>query len=591
MNTMMRTMFHHDGAWPEPSMMYARMSVYHLDEVVSVLKGYEPPLESADEVRACLEEHARLRAAFEDIEDACRLPNGSPIPVNDVWAPHSNYGVPKEKHSRLVPGWQIAMLRRGDAAEPVCAWLHNAPGSGHRNLDPCSIGLYAFGKELLSDIGYTHTKWRHAWARATASHNTVVVNGINSGTDASFMENRIRLFATDGRTFHIVEAESNAAYPGVTSRYRRTLALVGEDSSDAYLIDVFQVHGGRQHEYLLHASSDEPSIARVEGIDMRPYDGTLMNPGTVFVEPKGESEGGEPHLGLWFIKDLSAGRADGEVVLDVRLASALDVGTRSHLMGGRGTTIYLVRSPQVRPAQENDSELDKYWRPTLCARRQGENLKSVFIAVHEPVKGEGKVSSISARELEDGLLLVIGRGPSDRDYFMMGYEGPVEFREETPDGPLEFSGSWGLTRIEGGRCVEAHMIGDRLSAAGCTLTGTAGWCGEVRAVGREPAGGSRGFLDVDGRVDPSATRCALLVEFPDRTCRAYNVVRIEPLAQGTRLRLAETPGFEVEEGKVKLVSFPQRTIEGTRVTWSLLHLSALRPGTAGGIAAPPHAGR
>jgi len=572
--------FLHDGCWKEPSIGYGQTLLEDSQQrLYPVLEGYVPPADASadlrDAIRVGLAAFASARAAMERAYNLARLPDGRLVPVGDTWY-YQKGDPPREKGSTLLPGLRLGILRTGDTPDAVCAWLNSASGTGHEQYSILSIGLYAFGKELLSDIGYTHTRWR-GWTWATASHNAVVVNGINSKPDRNYDKNRIRLFATDGKRFHIVEAESDAAYEGIASRYRRTLVLVGESGEGAYLIDVFQVRGGQQHDYLLHGSSDEPSDASVQGAVLAPFDGNLMNPGVVFVEPKGENEGYAPDLGLGFIRELSAGRGDDVVLFDLRLKEQPEIGTRSYIIPGRNATIYLGRSPQIRPAKEQDRDLDKYWRPTLCARRTGKDLKSTFLAVHEPVKGQPGILGVRSQTIPGGVLLMVDRGSSGRDYFVMAFDDPVAVSIETGDGVLGFAGLWGLARAREGRVVEAHFIGDRLSLGEQTLSGSKGWRGSIRAVGREVGESTRGWLEVGKEVDAKVRDAALLVKFPNGENRAYNVARIEATPNGSRFYLVEDPGFDMTAAGVELRSYPQRTIPGTSVTWwlpAVTHFSA-----------------
>jgi len=577
----MQKHFLHDGCWREPSVNYGQGVLKRQQGVNEVLSGYVPPPdappEMADEIRKALTDTAVVFAAFQRAQNTARLPDGRIIPIEDCWA-FRKYEPPRETASTLLPGLRLAILRRGDAPEPICTWLNDCSGQGHNQYDILSIGLYAFEKELLSDIGYTHTKLR-AWTWATASHNTVVVNGVNSAPDRDHTRNHIRLFVTDRRGFHLTEADSDAAYRDMTSRYRRTLALIGEGSSDAYLIDIFQVRGGTQHDYLLHGSSDEPSTASVSGVSLRPFPGTLMNPGAVFHDPVGERDGYDKEMGLGFIRDLSSARAGDVVTVDMRLEAEPALGTRTYLFPGPDTTVFLGRSPQVRPAGEQDSELDKHWRPTFCARRSGQDLESTFVAVHEPVNGKPKVSGVNVRFDNNVAIVTVRRGPQARDYFLTALDGPASLRFETEDGLLEFDGGWGFCRVRAGRCVEAHLVGGaKLAIAGVELTDAEGWRGDVRNVSREVTPGSRGWLEVAETIPASARDAALHIEFPDGTTRAYNIARIEPIEKGSRLYLVEDPGYRVSDDAIELLSYPQRRISGTRVTWRLPAVKHFRTG-------------
>jgi len=582
--TFMDRSFLYDGHWQEPAPSYGGQVLGNLQTVQEALEGYVPPAHAPAELSVGLRKNreklaaglAALARSFYDLQ----FPNGGLPTINDTWA-QSRYRPRQATQSRLMPGLGLAILGGGEGENQIYAWLNNTGGRGHKHRDALSLGLFAFDRELLRDLGYTHTAWR-AWALSMMSHNTVVVNGLDSGIAAQLQENRMRCFATDGRGFHLAEAENDAAYPGLTRRFRRTLVLVGADSRDAYLIDLFQVVGGQQHDYLLHGSADEDSTARVTGAILTPFDGDLMNPGTSFELPKAESASVGPAGGYGFVRRLSAGKAEPAIGLDLRLRSQPDIGTRTHLRCPSGTTVYLGEAPRIRQAERNDQLLPQFWAPFFCARRQGEDLTSVFVAVHEPVNGEPKIQAVSATRSEAGVLVTVERGTLGRDYFALAWEGAGRISEDTPDGRFEFDGGWGLARMQGGRCVEAHLIEGRfLSLRDMRLEGQPGWQGEIRRVVREASEEARGYFEVAENIPPDPAGVALLLEFPDGTVRAYNLCRIEKLETGTRLYVAEDPGFAVTDQGIELTSFPQRVIEGQTVHYRLYGVVHLRAGGSG----------
>ena len=70
----------------------------------------------------------------------------------------------------LLGGAGYAMLSRGDAAQYHLAFTRK---NGHRHYDTLNMTLFGAEREMLSDIGYTHTGY-HAWTLASVAHNLVV---------------------------------------------------------------------------------------------------------------------------------------------------------------------------------------------------------------------------------------------------------------------------------------------------------------------------------------------------------------------------------------------------------------------------------
>ena len=78
-----------------------------------------------------------------------------------------------------------------------------------------------------------------------------------------------------------------------------------------------------------------------------------------------------------------------------------------------------------------------------------------------------------------------------------------------------------------------------------------------------------GVVSSLGKGLSAASIGALLIEFADRTVRGFNVVRIEPRADGTRLHVREDPGFDIDGEHINLTSSPQRTIQGAALRYDL----------------------
>jgi len=571
--------FLYDGHWMETSPSYCAQVFDNLRGVTDALGGYEDPEGYADQVdgrrfdRSVIAKIQAVRADMQHALEAPRFPNGRLLPVNDTWSTGTRS--PRSRTEPvLVPGLGVAVLGGGEGEHQLHAYLNFTSGSGHKHNDALSFGLFAFGKELLPDVGYSHTRYR-AWTLCTMSHNTVVVNGRESRLDSRHAGNLLRAFVTDGRGFHLAEAESLTAYPDVVTRYRRTLIAVGEDSRDGYLLDVFQVSGGDQHDYLLHGSADDDSSVVMSGAEMTPYDGTLMNPGVVFVPPKGESDRGAPEAAYGFVHGLAQGRAGDVVTLEMRLKESPEIGTRTLLFPGEQTTIFLSQAPSVRRARRADAELDKHQAPFFCARRQGKGLTSVFAAVHEPLNGQPKILTASVIRSDDALVFVVDRGPLGEDYVAVALDGPPGVSH----GQFSLDGRYGLVRLRNGRVSEAHLVGGtRLSYGDFGLSGTAGWSGSIRAAVRERSADSRGAFDVSERVAANAAPCTLLLHHPDGTAHGYNVVRIEPTTDGARLFVREDPGFEITpEGETRFVCYPQRTVPGSKNTYEILNAVHMAP--------------
>jgi hypothetical protein len=401
------------------------------------------------------------------------------------------------------------------------------------------------------------------------SHNTVVIDGRESSLDPEHSGNRLRAFVADDCGFQLVEAESVTAYADAL-RYRRTLIMIGEDARDAYLVDVFQVAGGKQHDYLLLGSADDDSTATVTGTLMRPFSGTLMDPGLTFRRPRAETEtAGKDGATYGFVHHLSRGRARGNVVLDLRLDASPKIGTRTILLPEKNTALYLGRAPSIRRARRVDADVDKYQAPFFCARRRGHDLKSVFVAVHEPISGTPKIVEARVNRTADAVILVLDRGDTGADYVIVGLDGAVKVSQ----GALSFDGRYGFVRARGANVLQAHMVGaTQLDFERFSLKATPQWSGTIRRATAERSEDARGAFEVSEKMPPDCATCTLVVTHPDGSTHGYGVLRIESIENGSRLFVRESPGFEItRKGRTQWTAFPQRTMKGTRNAYEILN--------------------
>lgn len=535
---LLETRFLYDGHWMETADSYAAQTQGGLQVVMEALDGYSDPPGYTDPVdgrrfdRVVASELVPGYALGEWVVGAARFPDNRLIPVNDTWAAHGKANVFRRATTRdrmepvLLPATGLAVMGGGEGEHQLHAYLNYTRGRYHKHFDALSIGLFAFGKELFPDIGYTWTNYRLHWPDRMMAHNTVVVNGVDCAKDAEHTTYCLRDFVVAG-DFQYASADADA-YPGVASRYRRSLAVVGADSRDAYLIDIVEVVGGRQHDYLLLGSVDEDSNATAD-VALQPFAGTLMNDGIEFRRPGGHRDPNPPGHAYGFYTNLrTAPLAAAMATLDIRLKASPAIGTRTLIVPGPGTTIYLGEVPSIRRACETNALLDRDKAPAFCLRRKGEDLASTFVAVHEPVNGPPKVRALAVERAGDDLVLTIDRGDAGVDRFVHGQA--VE-----------------LARHDG----RTYRVAPE-------------WSGAVIGYGRETTEGSRGWFDIDQAVD-AAQAGALRIHFADGTQRAFNVVR----GVGQRLYVREDPGFTIDGDRIAVTSFPQRTIDGSAMRYAL----------------------
>lgn len=403
----------------------------------------------------------------------------------------------------------IAILRGGKGGDAQALLVRFGPALNHAHRDDLNINYYGNGYEVTYDIGYvlgsTHTQV--GWANQTASHNLVVVDektqfGVD-GTGGS-----LHLFA-DLPGAQVVEVSSEASYAAQhVSLYRRTLALIGGDSP--YLLDIFRVKGGRQHDYLLHSLSEKTDFT---GIELgKPEGGSLAGPHINWAAKQnndGDMDGHPdqvywnppPGNGYGFLASAQRGTPTAQWASDWLVGEGGESHLRMTMPAYAGTEVISALAPGLYPSFPKA-------RYAIARRKQSSGdrspLASEFIAALEPYRDAPAATKIERLPLTGpesevpAILVKVTRGD------LVDYVYSSDDAVERMSGELRFQGRFISVRVSGEKVAELSMVGGK-RFAGFGLNATAdtdGYAGKVLAVDYE---NNRLTVDAalpsDGRLD------------------------------------------------------------------------------------------
>jgi len=276
------------------------------------------------------------------------------------------------------PAWMTAFLRHGRDPEGSAVALPFNPPGGHRHRDNLALYYVDRGRTILGDHGYVCDTPLNGWIHATASHNLVLVDGAEQSNSK---RPKLHLMAVSPR-LSVVEASSNAY--GNCSDYRRLLALVKGPNSQTFLIDIFRVKGGRTHDYRVFselASSDAGKKGALE----------FPNLGMPEEKPL-------PDVGASYSRAAIYGLRDARQVKN-------PPGSWQAIWKepGRQYRLWMLSPVDTvqasnGPGQETVDQVGRRVR-YLDAVHRGNELKSVFVAVHEPSGTDGEMPIIKAERL------------------------------------------------------------------------------------------------------------------------------------------------------------------------------------------------
>lgn len=574
--TLYKTGFFFDGLWKEGSTSYHYQTINSMTSCLRALKGYSDPpgykwykdgshLEKVD-----LEKTSPAIVRSKVAPLLMVFPDGHQVPVHDTWASECNK-TDYIQGSMLLSDYGHARLGCGSRDNLTHVYLHFSGGYGHQHADALSLILFAKGRELLSDIGYTHTAWRF-WTQGTHSHNTVAVNGQKQSSSGH--GGNLQLFSPIEGPVQAVEAIQTQSYPKVVDEFRRRLILVKISDTDAYVVDVFGVRGGKQHEFFLHGSSWYPQVAEMS-LPLHAIPGTLLGSDVKFELPRSENNSGTVSNGKLLdyalFNNLREATTDQTFTITWKFTKDSPACLRSTILGQPACRVVLADTPQVRPAKEDDSKLPDFKRPSLVIQRKGEEgLTSTLVAVHEPFTEHPFLKNVkpllpNKQKQPDNPVALAIEHYYGTDYIVSCNQLGgllVDLRQQ--QGPRS-KARLGIVRMVSGQIVFAYLYdGEELSLDNFSVKCASSPTGKIEAVNRDEYKNKYSFL-VGNRL-PAGDMLAgstIIVTHPDKTTHGYIIKKVEAKGEKSLIHLKDDPGFDLVEGKTRFLFYPQHEIEGT----------------------------
>ena len=572
--------FFYDGTWHEGAPSYGQQTVGALQGFLQTVRGYSDPPGVIDPVDRSRfddlnldEEFPQLRRAREALE-RLRLPNGRPVPIHDTWASDRPRRSPVLSATYLMPALGHGCLKAGDGRN-VDEWhLTWSGGYGHSHADILSLLLFAGNREVLSDLGYSHTAYR-AWTIATAAHNTVVIDGLSQEKGSRQSPTDGTLVTFDGRhsEVQIVRVDGRRAYPRAANTYERTLIVVDAGDGVRYAVDVFDIEGGRTHDYFLHGDADAPgTVSTTLPLADR---ATLLPDGVAWKAPTNEGQSGlayQPHLPYGFLQNLKSGRIPDRSPLPIDFAVEGEPTLRVTLLPEANSDLVLGRNPAIRGAGEDDQQLEKFHRPFLLLRHSGDHLRSRFVSIIEPRNGEPAVKVLSRTDAAPGVLLLELQVGSARHLLVLGAEAGTDLSPPAFGTKIHYQGELGLLVAKNGVLETAYSLGQ-----GGWQIGTWRSSSPPRQKARLQAIEKAAIVVSDLPEQLPEPGQVIRLVLADGWVYPFNVVSAERDADGATARIKVVEGlemtFDAASKAFELKAFPRRSHTGdVTVEWLSSHL-------------------
>lgn len=387
--------------------------------------------------------------------------------------------------SRLISGYGVSLLN--NPADTIGLSLYHGLHVTHFHFDRLNLELFAEGQPLLPDLGYPDAMNEllpgiFAWSLNTISHNTVTVDAAKApGNVAGVVE-----LQADGGWVRAVAVNAAGTYPQC-DEYRRTTVMIDGDATHSYLVDVFDVSGGLQHDYSLHGPPG--TFALTGGTWTEPARGTLAGEdvavGQIYDDPvlgaTGYAGGYADYKGSGFqyLTNVQRLRA-GVPVLDYTHEKSAAAHVRIRPLAADGQDVILAEA-RVSPVKW--PQILHYAIVRNKAAAHGHALASRFVSVIEPFGGEPFIAAAERLDVPHGVGVEVQRANGETDVIIVGqpeFRKQISVRGHTLTtearvvvGTLAKDGGWRrlwfadgtTTRIDGDKRVVGH-----------------GWRGEVASV-------------------------------------------------------------------------------------------------------------
>lgn len=357
----------------------------------------------------------------------------------------------------------MAILRAGSGVNGRAAFMRYGPSVCHGHRDDLNLNFFALGRELTYDLGYSlgSAHVQTGWAKQTASHNLVVVNEKSQITGPT--GGSLHLFVhSDGA--RVTEASSDASYRGEgVSLYRRTLALIDSGGDGSYLVDIFRVQGGHQHDLMWHALGDGLSIEGAELGEEEP--GSLAGPDIEWgskIGPDGDIIGevargpywtAPPGNGFGFLYGVRRGPVHGPCAAVWDLDPDAGESLRIDLLPQSDAELLTAEGPGILP--------NKPHARYALLRRNGADLESSFASVLQPVRETNPVVRVRRLPVDDdsgspvGVEVSLAGGRTDCILSALDGSTAHEF-----DG-FSLSGQFAFVSLRDGKLRKALMTASR----------------------------------------------------------------------------------------------------------------------------------
>ncbi|WP_165222228.1 heparinase II/III family protein [Aquisphaera insulae] len=474
-------------------------------------------------------------------------PRGSKV-VQASWPDREVEG---DRRPILLGAAGLARLAVGEGDNAMDVDLLGQDSFGGPHFQRLALRLAVAGRPMLGDLDESGADVR-GWRLATASHNAVVVDGLNQreqprAAAEAVAGSNFRFFAADP-DFQVAFADDSRAYPISATRYAHAV-VASAGRTSRYAVSVFEVRGGTQHDQLFHSASGPAARWATSAAAERPP-ASLLPAGLTFLPSS------RPEDGRWFVQAYGEFHPTSRARLvkptvaslvrdDNKSGKGPTSGLRLHILGDLPAIAIAATSPDPTAGEKASDSAGSVGRASLLIRRRAEDggeLHSVFVSLFEPIGGTipalvrvGRVAS------EPGAVVLTIETADGPEHLIVNLE-PGKIRKVVLSTGRRVAFDGVALRIREGSVV---LAGGTFAEAAGKLVSQPSLRGTIVGSERRASAHSLGwFVTTESLEATAAPACrTLIIEHGDGTSHCWTLDAIEPTAEGTRLHVREEPGF------------------------------------------------
>jgi len=372
---------------------------------------------------------------------------------------------PRREHSLNLTGRGMVILKSGEGNTRRALFTHYGNNHDlHNHQDTLGLQLFAYGRNVMPHLGYPDNAKQDMlmqWHHSAIQNNLVVVDTQSPLRLAQIADQK--MFA-DGTLASVCDIDALAVYPSL-SRYRRIFALVNISPHDFYVVDFFEVAGGKEHIYSFHSGggkADLPSELRFEPQSGGTYAGPDIPYGT---KPVYEEPADEQHRygnGFSWLENVHRSTQAQKAQTIFHLDNTHDISP----FGNKVTVALTMLTPFDEMALADGKPTENFKGnppgiPYILTRRtgQGEDFFSDFNAVIEcflenkrPVTSIRLLKKVSGPDFSSAVEVTLKDGRTDLIVRL-----PEMTSEAVFEGGLAVTGRFALLRLGSDKKVNTYM--------------------------------------------------------------------------------------------------------------------------------------